>query len=58
MVSDAVIDEIDSKGVEIGLQLVETHGGEVTVVTMGPVRAGEVVAEGVGDGRGQGDPYQ
>jgi electron transfer flavoprotein beta subunit len=27
--------------VEIGLQLVETHGGEVTVVTMGPVRAGE-----------------
>ncbi len=39
--SDAVIDEIDSKGVEIGLQLVETHGGEVTVVTMGPVRAGE-----------------
>lgn len=38
---DAVIDEIDSKGVEVGLQLVELHGGEVTVVTMGPDRARE-----------------
>lgn len=39
--SDAVIDEIDSKGVEIGLRLVEAHGGTVTVVTMGPDRAKE-----------------
>ncbi|MTD16343.1 electron transfer flavoprotein subunit beta [Nakamurella sp. YIM 132087] len=34
--SDAVIDEIDAKGVELGLQLAEKHGGSVTVVTMGP----------------------
>lgn len=34
--SDAVIDEIDAKGVETALQLIETHGGTVTVVTMGP----------------------
>jgi len=39
--ADAVIDEIDSKGVEIGLQLAEKYGGEVTVVTMGPDRATE-----------------
>lgn len=34
--ADAVIDEIDSRGVEMALQLTEAHGGEVTVVTMGP----------------------
>lgn len=34
--SDAVIDEIDAKGVETALQLIEAHGGTVTVVTMGP----------------------
>lgn len=40
--ADAVIDEIDSRGVEIALQLVEAAGsGEVTVVTMGPERATE-----------------
>ena len=39
--ADAVIDEIDSKGVEVGLRLVEEFGGEVTVVTMGPDRAAE-----------------
>jgi electron transfer flavoprotein beta subunit len=39
--ADAVIDEIDSKGVEVGLQLKEAHGGSVTVVTMGPDRAKE-----------------
>ncbi len=39
--ADAVIDEIDSRGVEAALQLVEQHGGEVTVVTMGPQRATE-----------------
>jgi electron transfer flavoprotein beta subunit len=47
---DVVIDEIDSKGVELGLQLVEKHGGEVTVVTMGPVRAGEVLRKALAMG--------
>src|SRR3954468_9721409 len=37
--ADAVIDEIDTRGVEAALQLTEKHGGEVTVVTMGPDRA-------------------
>jgi electron transfer flavoprotein beta subunit len=48
--SDAVIDEIDSKGVEIGLQLTEAHGGQVTVVTMGPARAGETLRKALAMG--------
>lgn len=47
---DAVIDEIDSKGVEIGLQLTELHGGEVTVVTMGPARASETLRKALAMG--------
>lgn len=48
--SDAVIDEIDSKGVEIGLQLTEAHGGTVTVVTMGPDRAKETLRKALAMG--------
>ena len=48
--SDAIIDEIDTKGVEIALQLVETHGGEVTLVTMGPERATEALRKGLAMG--------
>src|SRR5699024_5030986 len=48
--ADAVIDEIDSRGVEIALQLTEAHGGEVTVVTMGPDRAGEVLRKALAMG--------
>ena len=47
---DAVIDEIDSKGVEIALQLTETHGGTVTVVTMGPDRATEMLRKALAMG--------
>jgi electron transfer flavoprotein beta subunit len=48
--TDAVIDEIDSKGVEIGLQLTEAHGGQVTVVTMGPERATEMLRKALAMG--------
>ena len=48
--ADAVIDEIDSKGVEIGLQLIEKHGGAVTVVTMGPARATETLRKALAMG--------
>jgi len=48
--ADAVIDEIDSKGVEVGLQLTEKHGGEVTVVTMGPGRATETLRKALAMG--------
>ena len=48
--ADAVIDEIDSKGVEIGLQLTEAHGGTVTVVTLGPDRATETLRKALAMG--------
>lgn len=47
---DAVIDEIDSKGVEIALQLTEIHGGTVTVLTMGPARAAESIRKALAMG--------
>ncbi len=49
--ADAVIDEIDSRGVEIALQLVEAAGsGEVTVLTMGPARATETLRKALAMG--------
>ena len=50
-----ILDESDSYGVEMALQLVDAAGGgEVSLVSMAP--NGEVVghAHGAGDGRGQG----
>ena len=41
--TDAVIDEINERSVEAALRLKETHGGEVTVVCMGPDRAREAI---------------
>ena len=48
--ADAVIDEIDTRGVETALQLVEKHGGTVTVVTMGPDRATEALRKALAMG--------
>jgi len=48
--ADAVIDEIDSRGVEAALQLTEANGGEVTVLTMGPSRAVEVLRKALAMG--------
>ena len=48
--SDGVIDEITEKAVELGLQLVEKHGGEVTVVTMGPDSATDALRKAMAMG--------
>ena len=48
--ADAIIDEIDTRGVEAALLLVEEQGGEVTVVTMGGDRAGETVRKALAMG--------
>ncbi len=48
--ADAVIDEIDTRGVEAALQLTEANGGEVTVLTMGPARAVEVLRKALAMG--------
>jgi electron transfer flavoprotein beta subunit len=48
--SDAVLDEINERAVEAALQLKEAHGGEVTVVTMGPDRAGDAIRKALSMG--------
>src|SRR5439155_24622925 len=40
---DGALDPGDEYGLELGLQLVEAHGGEVTVVSMGPEEAAAAV---------------
>ena len=48
--ADAVIDEIDTRGVETALQLTEEHGGEVTVLTMGGDRATDALRKALAMG--------
>jgi electron transfer flavoprotein beta subunit len=48
--TDAIVDEIDTRGVETALQLVEEHGGEVTVISMGAERAAEALRKALAMG--------
>ena len=47
---DAVMNEIDEYAVEEALRLKEAHGGEVTVLTMGPERAAETIRKALSMG--------
>jgi electron transfer flavoprotein beta subunit len=47
---DAVINEIDEYAVEEGLRLKEAHGGQVTILTMGPARATETIRKALSMG--------
>jgi electron transfer flavoprotein beta subunit len=47
---DAVLNDLDEYAVEAALQLVETHGGMVTALTVGPERAGEVIRKALSMG--------
>jgi len=49
-----VLDPGDEFGVEAGLQLKEAHGGEVTLVSMGPATAMEAVRRGLSMGADKG----
>ena len=49
-----VLDPGDEFGVEAGLQLKEAHGGEVTLVSMGPAQAREAVTRGLSMGADKG----
>jgi electron transfer flavoprotein beta subunit len=49
-----VLDPGDEFGVEAGLQLKEQHGGEVTVVTMGPAQAMDAIRRGLSMGADRG----
>lgn len=48
--ADAVIDEIDTRGVETALQLAEEFGGEVTVLTMGDDRSTDALRKALAMG--------
>ncbi|HVE74385.1 MAG TPA: electron transfer flavoprotein subunit beta/FixA family protein, partial [Mycobacteriales bacterium] len=47
---DVVMNEIDEYAVEEGLRLKEAHGGEVTILTMGPERAVETIRKALSMG--------
>jgi electron transfer flavoprotein beta subunit len=48
--ADAVINELDEYAIEESLRLAETHGGEVTILSMGPDRAGESIRKALSMG--------
>ncbi|MGO9079619.1 MAG: electron transfer flavoprotein subunit beta/FixA family protein [Streptosporangiaceae bacterium] len=48
--ADAVINELDEYAIEEGLRLAEAHGGEVTIVSMGPEKATESVRKALSMG--------
>ena len=51
---EAVLDPGDEFGVEAGLQLVETNGGDVTVVSMAPERGLDAVRKALAMGASKG----
>ncbi len=48
--AEGVLNELDEYAVEEALRLIEAHGGEVVVVSMGPERAGETVRKALSMG--------
>jgi len=48
--ADAVINELDEFAIEEGLRLAEAHGGEVTILSMGPERATESIRKALSMG--------
>lgn len=51
---DLVLDPGDEHAVEAGLQLTEKHGGDVTVVSMGPAKAMEAIRRALAMGAARG----
>ena len=51
---EGMLDPGDEYGLELGLQLTEQHGGDVTVVSMGPEEAGQALQRALAMGAGRG----
>jgi electron transfer flavoprotein beta subunit len=51
---DAVVNEMDEYAIEEALRLAEVHGGEVTVVSMGPEKAAEAIRKALQMGADRG----
>jgi electron transfer flavoprotein beta subunit len=48
--ADGLINELDEYAIEEGLKLAEAHGGEVTILSMGPQRASESIRKALSMG--------
>jgi electron transfer flavoprotein beta subunit len=48
--ADAVLDEINERAIEEALVIKEAHGGEVTILSVGPERATEAIRKGLSMG--------
>jgi electron transfer flavoprotein beta subunit len=48
--ADGVINELDEFAIEEGLRIAEAHGGEVTILSMGPGRASESIRKALSMG--------
>src|SRR6201987_2583055 len=48
--ADGLINELDEYAIEEGLRIAEAHGGEVTIVMMGPERAAESIRKALSMG--------
>ena len=48
--ADPVLNELDEYGIEEALRLQETHGGQVTILCMGPEKAGETIRKALSMG--------
>jgi electron transfer flavoprotein beta subunit len=48
--ADAVINELDEYAIEEGLRLAEAHGGEVTILSVGPEKAAESIRKALSMG--------
>ena len=48
--AEGVINEIDEYAIEEGLRIAEAHGGEVTILTMGPQKAAESIRKALSMG--------
>ena len=53
-----VINEMDEYAIEEALKIKEAHGGEVTILTMGPESANEAIRKALSDGPGQGRTHR
>jgi electron transfer flavoprotein beta subunit len=47
---DGVINELDEYAIEEGLRLAEAHGGEVTILSMGPEKASDSIRKALSRG--------
>jgi electron transfer flavoprotein beta subunit len=50
---DGLINELDEYAIEEGLKIAEAHGGEVTILSMGPAKASESIRKALSMGAGK-----